>query len=76
MPPKPKLLAAALTSSLLTGCAISGVATVDSACSSFSPIAMSKSDTVDTKRQIIGHNRAYVSICPGQGGTSQKVAAR
>ena len=25
---------------------------------------MSKKDTDDTKRQIIGHNRAYDAICP------------
>lgn len=58
------LLAAALTSSLLTGCGTVGVATADSSCKSFQPIAMSKRDTPETKRQIIGHNRAYEAICP------------
>ncbi len=63
---KPMLLAAALTSCLLSGCSTSGVVTVDSSCRSFKPIAMSKNDTPDTKRQIIGHNRAYDAVCPDE----------
>lgn len=27
---------------------------------------MSKKDTDDTKRQIIGHNKAYDAICPAK----------
>ena len=64
MPRKPMLLAAALASSLLTGCATNTAVTADSACKSFQPIAMSKRDTDETKRQIVGHNRAYEAICP------------
>lgn len=36
---------------------------------------MSKADTEQTKRQIIGHNKAYDAICPGQGAPPQKVAS-
>ena len=61
---KPLLLAAALTSCLLTGCATNGAVTADASCKAFQPIAMSKRDTDETKRQIIGHNRAYEAICP------------
>jgi hypothetical protein len=38
----------------------------DSGCKSFKPIAMSKKDTDDTKRQVIGHNRAFDAICPAK----------
>lgn len=74
MPPKLTLPAVLLTSCLLTACGTSTAAIVDSACSSFRPIAMSKKDTDETKRQIIGHNRAYEAVCPGQGAPPQKVA--
>lgn len=48
----------------LTGCAGNGAMGVaDSSCKSFRPIAMSKQDTTETKRQIVGHNRAYDEIC-------------
>ena len=33
-------------------------------CKSFGPIAMSKNDTEPTKRQIVGHNRAFEAVCP------------
>jgi len=36
---------------------------------------MSKADTDPTKRQIIGHNKAFDAICPGQGAPA-KVASR
>lgn len=68
------MLAALLTSSLLAGCATNTVATADSSCRSFRPISMSKADTDPTKRQIIGHNKAYEAICPAQGAP-QKVAS-
>ena len=70
--------AALLSGFLLTGCGTAGLGTdgiTDSACKSFKPIAASKADTAETKRQVIGHNRAYDAICPGQGAPSQKVAA-
>ena len=66
MPPKRMLLAAALISCLLTGCSTLGAVTADSGCRSFQPISMSKKDTDDTKRQIIGHNKAYDAICPAK----------
>ena len=64
MPPKLTLPAALLTSFLLTGCSTSDAVTADSGCRSFQPIAMSKRDTDETKRQIVGHNKAYDAICP------------
>ena len=64
-----------LSGFLLTGCATSTPEIADSACRSFKPISMSKADTEQTKRQVIGHNRAYDAVCPGQGAPSQKVAA-
>jgi hypothetical protein len=69
---------AACAMSLLTGCASGSIdfnGPTDSACKSFKPIRASKQDTEDTKRQVIGHNRAYDAVCPGQGAPSQKVAA-
>ena len=58
---------------LLTGCANNEML-VDSSCKTFRPIAASKADTEPTKRQIVGHNRAFDAICPAQGAP-QKVAA-
>ena len=46
----------------LSGCA-TGISGIDSGCRSFKPIAASKADTTGTKRQVIGHNRAYDAIC-------------
>jgi hypothetical protein len=72
-PPKLTALAALLTSSLLTACGTAGVATVtDTSCRSFKPISMSKLDTTETKRQIVGHNRAFEAVC-GEGAP-QRVA--
>ena len=74
MPPKPSALAALLTSCMLTACGTSTVATVtDTSCRSFGPIGWSKHDTERTKREIVGHNRAYDAVC-GAGGAPQKVA--
>ena len=50
---------------LLSGCA-TGTFGIDSGCKSFRPIAASKADTTSTKRQVIGHNRAYDAICDGK----------
>ena len=47
---------------LLSGCA-TGISGIDSGCKSFRPIAASKADTTSTKRQVIGHNRAWDAIC-------------
>lgn len=60
MPP-----AALLMLSLLTACGTNTNVT-DSGCRSFRPIAMSKKDTDDTKRQVVGHNRAFDAICPAK----------
>ena len=75
---KPKMPAVLLSGFLLTACGTAGLGTdgpTDSACKSFKPIAASKADTAETKRQVIGHNKAYDAICPGQGAPPQKVAS-
>ena len=61
MPP-----ASLLMLSLLTGCATNTFVT-DASCKAFKPISASKADTESTKRQVIGHNRAYDAICPVKG---------
>lgn len=71
---KLRLPAVLLIGFLASGCSISGAGIVDSGCKSFGPIAMSKQDTEPTKRQIVGHNRAFEAICPGQGAPA-KVAS-
>ena len=58
------LPAVMLTSCLLAGCSTSGVGIADSACDSFRPISMSKQDTEQTRREIVGHNKAYNAVCP------------
>ena len=50
---------------LLSGCA-TGISGIDSGCKSFKPISASKADTTGTKRQVIGHNRAWDAICDGK----------
>lgn len=60
---KPMLPASLLTLFLLTGCATNTFVT-DASCKAFKPISASKADTEPTKRQVIGHNRAYDAICP------------
>jgi hypothetical protein len=51
---------------LLTGCATNTFVT-DASCKAFKPISASKADTEPTKRQVVGHNRAYDAICPAKG---------
>ena len=73
---KLKMPAVLLSGFLLTGCAIGGLETngpTDSACKSFKVIRASKQDTADTRRQVIGHNRAYEAIC---GEAPARVASR
>lgn len=52
-----------LTGCLLTGCATGTAGIADSSCRSFKPIAMSKADTEPTKRQVVGHNKVFDTIC-------------
>lgn len=66
---------AMLTGCLLAGCGTNIAVTADSACQSFRPISMSKADTDPTKRQIIGHNKAFDAICTPKGSAPQRVAA-
>lgn len=66
MPKELTLPASLLTLSLLTGCATNTFVT-DASCKVFKPISASNADTDKTKRQVIGHNRAYDAICPVKG---------
>lgn len=50
----------------LTACA-TPIAATDSGCKSFKPITWSKADTEPTKRQVVGHNKAYDTICTAKG---------
>ena len=64
---------------LLTGCATGGFeisGPADTACKSFRVIRASTADTVDTKRQVVGHNKAFGAICPGEATSKKKIAAR
>lgn len=74
MPVKLIPLGVMLSACLLAGCATSIPEIADSSCKSFKPISMSKADTEPTKRQVIGHNKAWDAICAAQGAP-QKVAA-
>lgn len=67
------LPAAMLSGFLLTACATDTAGIADSSCRSFKPISMSKADTEPTKRQIVGHNRAFDAIC--SKGAPAKVAS-
>ena len=58
------LPAALLMAFPLTACS-TVTAGIDSGCKSFKPITWSKSDTAPTKRQVVGHNKAYDAICKG-----------
>lgn len=64
-----------LSACLLTGCGTAGSVTdlADSSCRSFKPIRGSKSDTEETKRQVIGHNRVFDALC---GSTPARMASR
>jgi hypothetical protein len=48
-----------------TGCTVPAQFT-DSSCKSFKPIAASQKDTAETKRQVVGHNRVYDTLCPSK----------
>lgn len=72
-----KPLAILSSAFLLTGCSTGGLeinGPTDTACKSFRVIRASKSDTVDTKRQVIGHNKSFEAICHGQKAVPMKVA--
>ena len=66
---RPKLLKrAALLSAVLivTGCQkMTPTAGISSAvCLAFAPITYSRTDTIETQRQVIGHNAAFAEMCP------------
>lgn len=48
---------------LLTACATNGQGLTDSSCRSFKPITNSRLDTLQTRREVIAHNRVYTKLC-------------
>ena len=50
---------------LLSGCA-TGTLVTDSSCKTFKPISHSKKDTEQTRREVIGHNKAFDAVCPAK----------
>ena len=60
---KLKISVCILISCLFGGC--STVQTVDGSCKVFKPISNSKADTVQTRREVIAHNKVFTSICKG-----------
>lgn len=42
----------------------SGTSYVDTSCQAFRPIGYSSRDTVETVKEIRGHNRVYDRLCP------------
>lgn len=51
----------------LAGCQTTGTGGTDLSCRVFEPIAWSASDTVETVRQVRGHNAAWSALCDGSG---------
>jgi hypothetical protein len=47
----------------LSGCGTVTAGIADTSCKSFRPISMSKADTIETKKQIVGHNKVFDEIC-------------
>ncbi len=56
--------AALLPLFLLSGC---GTLTqgIDGSCRVFRPISNSSKDTVQTRREVVAHNKVYGAICKG-----------
>lgn len=57
------LCAAIIATSALAGCVTTEKGVVDSSCQSFAIIHPSRSDTFDTKRQVLAHNQTYRALC-------------
>ncbi len=49
-------------SSTVAACSTTQAVT-DSGCKSFKPITNSKLDTLQTRREVIAHNRVFTKIC-------------
>lgn len=60
---KLKISVCILISCLFGGC--STVQTVDGSCKVFRPISNSSKDTVQTRREVVAHNKVYGAICKG-----------
>ena len=58
-----KLTVMAAIIGVLGGC--STVQTVDGSCRIFKPISNSKADTIQTRREVVAHNKVYGAICKG-----------
>lgn len=48
--------------SLLSGCGTSGLV-IDGSCQVFRPISNSSKDTLQTRKEVIAHNKVYGAIC-------------
>lgn len=60
---KLKISICAAVSCLCCGCGTTQ--TIDGSCKVFKPISNSKADTVQTRREVIAHNKVYGAICKG-----------
>lgn len=49
---------------LLTACGTLTPVT-DGSCKIFRPITNSKADTIQTRREVVAHNKVYGAICKG-----------
>ena len=50
-------------SAILTGCQTMGGAGTDVSCDAFGPLGWSRSDTVQTARDVREHNAAWTALC-------------
>ena len=57
-----KVSAVLLIMCLLTGCGTHGLV-IDGSCQVFKPISNSTKDTVQTRREVIAHNKVFKNIC-------------
>ena len=65
--PRRRLPLVGLLSAILTlvACETTQTAGTSSAvCLAFAPITYSRTDTIETQRQVIGHNAAFAEMCP------------
>lgn len=58
-------LALLLAAIVLSGCATKTLVT-DSSCNTFKQISHSRKDTEQTRREVIGHNKAFDAVCPAK----------
>ncbi len=54
--------AALCSLSLLSGCGTNGLV-IDGSCAVFKPISNSSKDTLQTRKEVIAHNKVYKTVC-------------